>query len=78
MENLRQFSMALNGGKGIALHWFTTEDSYANPQRFFEPIWKVGRAGDDSLHYLLRYMRAGACGEIMPILTLQRHLNQDL
>jgi hypothetical protein len=53
MENLRQYSLALNNGKGTALHWFTTEDSYTDPRRFFEPIWKLGRAGDDEFHGLL-------------------------
>jgi hypothetical protein len=45
--------MALNNGKGTALHWFTTEDSYRDSRHFFEPIWKLGRAGDEGFHSLL-------------------------
>jgi hypothetical protein len=57
MENLRQYSKALNSGKGTALHWFTTEDSYADPWQFFEPIWKIGRTGDEGFHALLESRR---------------------
>src|SRR5439155_7767515 len=53
MENLRQYSMALNGGKGTALHWFTVEIAYQNPHDFLAPIWKLGRAGDEGFHGLL-------------------------
>lgn len=53
LESIRQHVKALNGGKGTGLHWFTTEDSYADSQRFFESIWKTGRTGDDTLHGLL-------------------------
>ena len=53
LENIRQHVKALNDGKGTGLHWFTTEESYRDPHRFFEPIWKTGRTGDETLHSLL-------------------------
>jgi len=53
MENIRQYSLALNNGKGTALHWLTVETVYQNPYDFFEPIWKLGRAGDEECHGLL-------------------------
>jgi hypothetical protein len=53
MENLRQYSMALMNGKGTALHWLTVETAYQNPHDVFEPIWRLGRAGDEALHGLL-------------------------
>ena len=53
LENIRQYSLALNGGRGVGLHWFTTEESSRDPHQFFEAIWKVGRGGDETLHSLL-------------------------
>jgi hypothetical protein len=53
LENLRHYSLSLNNGKGTALHWFASENDYANPTRFFEPIWKIGRTDDEGLHGLL-------------------------
>ena len=53
MEHLRQYSMALNNGKGTALRWLTVETAYQNPHDFFAPIWKLGRTSDEGLHGLL-------------------------
>lgn len=53
LESIRQHVKALNDGKGTGLHWFTCEDEYDDPQRFFEAIWKTGRTGDETLHGLL-------------------------
>ncbi len=57
LENIRRHSLALNNSKGTGLHWFTCEAEYADPQRFFEPIWYTGRTGDQELHSLLESRR---------------------
>jgi len=53
MESIRQHAKALNNSKGTGLHWLTCEDEYTDPQRFFAPIWRVGRTADDALHSIL-------------------------